>query len=217
MLLPSYWTRVQICVYIYICIYIYKAIQAWWEDISVSSSNIKHFCHYTASCPFSNHITSISLLAKRLNNGETHSHLHNVRSTTLVATFSMTLQQTLALARQGPNARLQVICCEFPNLYNLIVANVFWLLFAFTWRSCGSIGMTMKTSKYRLPAFIHKKIQHICWFIHCKWPWQCHGLEKTQGGDSFGHNTTTARWASCVSWQNAGFVAKTHEILGELL
>ena len=104
----------NMCVYIYM--YIYKAIQAWWEDISVSSSNIKHFCHYTASCPFSNHITSISLLAKRLNNGETHSHLHNVRSTTLVATFSMTLQQTLALARQGPNARLQVICCEFPNL-----------------------------------------------------------------------------------------------------
>ena len=70
----------------------------------------------TACCPFSNHINSISLVAKRLNNGETHSHLHNVRSTTLVATFSMTLQPTLALARQGPHARLQVICCEFPNL-----------------------------------------------------------------------------------------------------
>lgn len=102
----------------YVYIYIYTRPFRHGEKISQSQGAISSisFIKTTASCPFSSHITSISLLAKRLNNGETHSHLHNVRSTTLVATFSMTLQPTLALARQGPNARLQVICCEFPNL-----------------------------------------------------------------------------------------------------
>ena len=64
-LLHSYWSG----------LHVYTSIQACWEDILVSRSNIKHFYHYTASCPFSNLITSISLLAKKLNNGETQSPL----------------------------------------------------------------------------------------------------------------------------------------------